>query len=70
MNAAYLRYLLAIKGISAGQLAEEMEWSSAVCYRRRYGLTDWTVPEVRKLSQMGFTNNEIKNIFFSDDVSK
>ena len=64
MDDKYLRYLLDTKGISPWVLAGEMEWSSTTCYRKRYGKADWTISEVRKLSAMGFTREEIHKVFF------
>lgn len=70
MDSAYLRYLLEVKGIHPQILADEMGWSQAVCYRRRYGLSDWIVPELKKLSEMGFSPEEIKKIFFTSEKSE
>lgn len=64
MDDKYLRYLLDTKGISFARLADEMDWSQPTCYRKRYGHTEWLISEVRKLSEMGFTTDEIRRIFF------
>lgn len=64
MNDKYLRYLLDTKGISFAKLADEMGWSPTTCYRKRYGHAEWLISEVKKLSQMGFTSEEIRTVFF------
>ena len=64
MNDKYFRYLLDEKGISFAKLAEEMGWSQTTCYRKRYGHAEWLISEVAKLAKMGFTNDEIRAVFF------
>ena len=70
LDAIYLEYLLKKKGIPRDVLAAEMKWSSSTCQRRCAGSSDWSVEELKVLMRLGFDQNEINRIFFTDSVLK
>lgn len=63
MDVLKLQYLMATKDISRQGLAEIMDWSPGTCFKRVACGENWKVDEVNVLIRIGFTEEEIKEIF-------
>lgn len=67
MDVLLLQYRLADKGIDRHMLMEAMGWSDGTRQTRCNAGTNWLVDELRTLIRLGFSEKEIKDIFFREE---
>lgn len=66
MDRALLLYLLAQKGIEPKDLEDILGWSPGTRLSRITHGRGWRVDELRTLARLGFTKDEIWQIFFKE----
>lgn len=67
MDRNLFLYLLAQKGISPMDLEDIIGWSPGTRLSRITHGRGWRVDELRLLARLGFTKDEIWNVFFKEE---
>lgn len=67
MDRALLLYLLAQKGVEPKDLEDILGWSPGTRLSRITHGRGWRVDELRTLTRLGFTKDEIWQIFFGKE---